>query len=119
MRASLSLLGLLGIFVLVGFLEAPTVSDRDEKSNYYTIHDETESVSSIVDEPSLPDSTQYVLEETREEKGEILEIYREYEIYKDENGIVTNRVPTSNYEYLRYNTEENDNNVADFEYDTE
>lgn len=114
MRVIFSILGLLGVFVLVGFLEAQTVMD-DRKSNHYILNDETESVSVTMEEPTLPSSTQYVLEETIEKNREIIETYREYEIYEDENGIVVKRVPTSNYNYLSYSTGEEDQ-VTEFEY---
>jgi len=48
----------------------------------------------------------YTLEMMLEDKtkvdGYIVETYREYEIYKNENGEVIKKVPTSNYDYIRY-----------------
>ncbi|MUK87973.1 hypothetical protein GMD78_06120 [Ornithinibacillus sp. L9] len=105
MKTSVYLLGLVAIFILVGFLEAQTIMDNEKKTNHYNFTDETESVNAS-GEPNLPSSTQYVLEESREEDGEIVEVYGEYEIYEDENGVVVERVPTSNYEFLRYKEEE-------------
>ena len=43
-----------------------------------------------------------VLESKSEIDDDIVETYREYEIYKDENGQVIKKVPTSNFDYLRY-----------------
>ncbi len=43
-----------------------------------------------------------VLESKSEVDDDIVETYPEYEIYKDENGQVVKKVPTSKYEYLRY-----------------
>jgi hypothetical protein len=34
--------------------------------------------------------------------GYIVETYREYEVYKDEEGNVTKKVPTSQYDELKY-----------------
>lgn len=45
---------------------------------------------------------EFILEEVKEEGNYIIEVYREYEIYKDENGNIIERIPTSNYNYLRY-----------------
>ncbi|MFD3447370.1 hypothetical protein ACFDTO_22520 [Microbacteriaceae bacterium 4G12] len=42
------------------------------------------------------------LESKKEEGGYVIETYREYEIYKDENGKVVETVPTANFNYLRY-----------------
>ncbi|WP_456274840.1 hypothetical protein [Bacillus sp. AK031] len=44
----------------------------------------------------------YFFDAKLEEDGYIVEIYREYEIYKDANGKVIKEVPTSNFEYIRY-----------------
>lgn len=43
-----------------------------------------------------------VFEGTKIVEGAKVETYREYEIYKDENGHVVKEIPTSNYNYLRY-----------------
>jgi hypothetical protein len=45
---------------------------------------------------------EYIFDAKLEEDGYIVEIYREYEIYKDANGKVIKEVPTSNFEYIRY-----------------
>ena len=47
-------------------------------------------------------SLDMVLEEKTEIDGYIVETYREYEVYKDDKGQVIKKVPTSNYDYLRY-----------------
>jgi hypothetical protein len=38
----------------------------------------------------------------KKEDGYVVEIYREYEIYKDNNGKIIKSVPTSHFDYLRY-----------------
>ncbi|USK86950.1 hypothetical protein [Peribacillus asahii] len=38
----------------------------------------------------------------KKENGYLVEIYREYEIYKDNNGKIIKSIPTSHFEYLRY-----------------
>lgn len=43
-----------------------------------------------------------ILEDTSEVDGYVVETYREYEIYQDKNGQVINKVPTSNFDYIRY-----------------
>ena len=32
----------------------------------------------------------------------IIEEYREYEVFRDENGGILKSIPTSNYDYIRY-----------------
>jgi hypothetical protein len=50
----------------------------------------------------LPAELEYVFDAKFEEDGYIVEIYREFEIYKDANGEVIKQVPTSNFEYMKY-----------------
>ena len=64
--------------------------DTNEKSL------ETEEIA------ALNFSLEMVLESRSEVDDDIVETYREYEIYKEENGQVVKKVPTSKYEYLRY-----------------
>jgi hypothetical protein len=52
----------------------------------------------------------YTLEMIFEErmiKGDyIIEEYREYEVFRDENGGILKSIPTSNYDYIRYYKEQ-------------
>ncbi|WP_113927941.1 hypothetical protein [Bacillus sp. P14.5] len=50
----------------------------------------------------IPASLEYLFDAKFEEDGYIVEIYREYEIYRDVDGNVIKEVPTSNFEYMRY-----------------
>ncbi|MBB6446969.1 hypothetical protein [Bacillus benzoevorans] len=47
-------------------------------------------------------SLEMVFESKSKKDGYIVETYREYQFYRDENGQVIKKVPTSNYNYLRY-----------------
>ena len=47
-------------------------------------------------------SLEMVLESKSDIDDDIVETYQEYEIYKDENGQVIKKVPTSHFDYLRY-----------------
>lgn len=73
---------------------------------------EMEAVSSDSDEATSTDESEgpriqdfvleMILEDVSEVDGYVVETYREFEIYKDKNGQVINKVPTSNYDYIRY-----------------
>jgi hypothetical protein len=63
---------------------------------------ETTSTEEGGEEVAQNYTLEYVLEEKSEVDGYIVETYREYEIYKDEEGKVIKKNPTSNYNYLRY-----------------
>lgn len=67
----------------------------EEEANV-TVDEESEEVT------AQNYSLDMVLEETTEIDGYIVETYREYEVYKDDKGEVIKKVPTSNYDYLRY-----------------
>jgi hypothetical protein len=43
-----------------------------------------------------------VLEDREEVDGYIIETYREYEVYKDHDGVVTKKTPTSKTDTLKY-----------------
>jgi hypothetical protein len=51
--------------------------------------------------PQMP-ILEYKLVDTEFVNGYFVETYREFEIYKDENGEVLKSVPTSHFDYIRY-----------------
>jgi hypothetical protein len=62
-----------------------------------------EEYTQNADDPLLiPANLKYIFEEKNEVDGYIIETYREYEIYTDENGSIIKQIPTSNFEYLKY-----------------
>jgi hypothetical protein len=63
---------------------------------------EKEEDASINHAEVLSAELEYLFDAKFEEDGYIVEIYREYEIYKDATGNVVKEVPTSNFEYMRY-----------------
>jgi hypothetical protein len=105
MNTKLLLIGALLILVLAAFLDSPV---ETKGSTYYsTNEDETIGVGSppMENPVSSYTSLEYRLEEMKEVDGYIVETYREYEVHEDEDGNVVIRIPTSNYNYLRYKSE--------------
>ncbi|SHG27441.1 RNA-binding protein [Ornithinibacillus halophilus] len=103
MRVGLYVLGVLAVIVAVSFIETDAV-EKDE-ANYIVYEDEVPtSVNQPTASTDIPtfSSLESVLEETKEVDGNYVEVYREYEIYRDENDVIIKREPTSNYNYLRY-----------------
>ena len=47
-----------------------------------------------------------IFEERMIEGDYVIEEYREYEVSRDKNGEIIKSVPTSNYDYIRYYTEQ-------------
>lgn len=54
------------------------------------------------DEAFASYSLEMILEEKNLDGDYVIEEYREYEVYRDENGKMVKSVPTSNFDYLRY-----------------
>jgi hypothetical protein len=71
-------------------IEAVTMPDENEGE---TEVDQTES--------SIP-TLEYILENTEEVDGYLVETYREYEFYSDENGKMIKKVPTNHFDFIRY-----------------
>ena len=97
---------LLFVFLLVGFLDSQDHRPMESSNLPGSVEeDDTEVNSSEGASPSNTWELEMVLEGTKIVDGSKVETYREYEIYKDENGTIVKRVPTSNYNYLRYEKE--------------
>lgn len=104
MKSKIALLG--GLLVLVGaaFLDAPP--GTSEKSNYFHIsEDDTVDANVQTTKRSVSSSYEYVLDSMNEVEGYIVESYREYEIHRDTEGNEIVRIPTENYQYLKYHKE--------------
>ncbi|MGG3890999.1 hypothetical protein [Metabacillus fastidiosus] len=102
MKKIITLLFILTIIVFVSYFKSsekeyvtsfPSFSNEDSTVTTAVESDE-EKLSLSVLEKKLVGST-YI-------DGYEVEVYREYEVYKDENGEIIESIPTSNYDYLRY-----------------
>ncbi|UOQ45599.1 hypothetical protein MUN89_06565 [Halobacillus salinarum] len=104
MKKMSSFIVLLAVFLLVGFVDSPQITDLYETAVFSVSPNnaEAEEVFAPQDTPSHYSSLEMYLERKDQVGDYIVETYREYEIYKDTNGTITKKVPTSNYNYLRY-----------------
>jgi hypothetical protein len=116
----LPLVGIAIIFIVVGYLESPysvmnkpyatslsipyevAIAEESEPVSIEENDDTNEKSLETEEIAALNFSLEMVLESRSEVDDDIVETYREYEIYKDKNGQVIKKVPTSKYEYLRY-----------------
>jgi hypothetical protein len=102
------LIGFLGLMFLCIYLiylnisgsQPVTSIDSIETGAAVQVDSETNEELSEVILPEL----EYMHEESEDEEvdGYIVETYREYEIYKDQEGNIIKQVPTSNFDYIRY-----------------
>jgi hypothetical protein len=72
-------------------VEAIAITEQDVETDA-----EVDPTDSII--PSL----EYIFESQEEVDGYMIETYREYEIYRDENGDMIKKVPTSHFDFLKY-----------------
>ena len=92
----------LGLFfiLLLGVMEL-TINEVFKSSS-----DDAVTVSSFKDESELQNeqipSLEMFLVSQEDEGEEIVETYREYEVYFNEKGEMEKKEPTSHYEYIRY-----------------
>jgi hypothetical protein len=97
---------LLVIFLFAGYLDSQDHRPMESSNLPGSVEEEdTEAISSEESSTSTTWELEMVLEGTKIVDGSKVETYREYEIYKDEEGNIVKRVPTSNYNYLRYDSE--------------
>ena len=117
MKIYVPFVGILLTFIVIGYLESPyswfnkkyatvtsipyEVAMAEQSETIST--DETKEGSGQTEEiVALNFSLEMVLENKSVIDDVIVETYQEYEIYKDENGQVIKKVPTSHFDYLRY-----------------
>ncbi|MCM3236694.1 hypothetical protein M3589_03030 [Heyndrickxia oleronia] len=96
---------LLFILLTMAFLDHKTEVDALKVPvSIATMGNDQENQSTKLNEPF---DLEFKLVDTKEDKdeGEIVETYQEFEVYKDENGVVTKEVPTNHYNYLTYSTD--------------
>lgn len=103
MKTKLAILGSLVVLALSAFLNTPP---SNLESNYYSTDEET-TAGAKVEPVARSTSTfyEFMLEDMKQVDGYIVETYREYEVHEDAEGDVIIRIPTENYQYLRYQSE--------------
>jgi hypothetical protein len=107
----LTIVGLLVCLGLVFYYDASIQSTTNEfRSSILYTPEEIEAVAiqtvdvaeeTEVTEAMIPE-LEYQLEKQENVAGYIVETYREYEIYSDENGNIIKKVPTSHLDFIRY-----------------
>ncbi|MGE6260359.1 hypothetical protein ACQKCU_21170 [Heyndrickxia sporothermodurans] len=93
---------LIGTFFLLGYFNY--VTEQEMSHIHATIPVSNSDEGGQDESSSLNPIFEYKLVKTTEDKNEgyVIETYQEFEIYKDENGIIYKSTPTKNYHYLKY-----------------
>ncbi|MED4403783.1 hypothetical protein ABET41_03710 [Metabacillus fastidiosus] len=102
MKKIITLLFILTIIVFVSYFES---SEKEYVTSFPAFSSEGSTVTTAVESDkeklSLPVLEKKLVGSTYIDGYEV-EVYREYEVYKDEDGEIIESIPTSNYNYLRY-----------------
>jgi hypothetical protein len=105
LKQTIGLIGLMLLCIYLVFINkqiSQTNSDIEYLETDASVQNESETNDDLL-ELILPE-LEYLHEKDKDEEveGYIVETYREYEIYKDQDGNIIKQVPTSNFNYLRY-----------------
>ncbi|WP_226670081.1 hypothetical protein [Metabacillus litoralis] len=95
---------LVAVILVIGYLDSPLFSQKEDFVTSLPLPVE-ESTSANAQENKQVESfleleSKFV--ELREEDGYTVEVYQEFEVYKDKEGNLVESIPTTNYHYLRY-----------------
>lgn len=102
MKKTLSLVLVVLMLAFVFMLETPTASINKNYVHFYSDMDATNEVNNNLEEIDGAPILEYRLEDTSIDGGFLIEMYREYEIYKNQNDDIVKIVPTDHTEYLHY-----------------
>lgn len=123
MKKILPIAGLLFAILIISYFESPysiinseyaqvanipnevLLAEDQEANNTAPAETKAEEVANTEEDEeiaALNYSLEMVLENKAKKDGYIVETYREYEFYRDANGRVIKKVPTSNQNTLRY-----------------
>ncbi|MHC0038259.1 hypothetical protein [Pseudoneobacillus sp. C159] len=115
MNKFLSLVGVLLCLGLAFYYDSSTASLTNEfRASILYTPEEMETVSMqdevrIEEETDETDQTEgiiptfeYLLEKTEELDGYVVETYREYEFYRNDNGQLLKKIPTKHLDFIRY-----------------
>ncbi len=126
MKKTLPLFGFIIVVMMIMYLDSPysllnkdyvevtSVPNEVILAELEALEEESETVSSDSNkdvgdenageaEEAFADHTlEMILEEKTVDGDYIIEEYREYEVYRDQDGEVIKSLPTSNVDYLRY-----------------
>jgi hypothetical protein len=104
-----TILFLLFIFGTTAYLETTTVKEEDTSgflTSIPTVHEDEVTIADDQIEDGLLNSMIPTLEDklvdTQLIDGYVVEEYREYEVYRDQEGKILKSVPTTNYSYIKY-----------------
>ncbi|WP_026905834.1 hypothetical protein [Paucisalibacillus globulus] len=104
MNKKLSLLGAFLVLAVTALLDTPTNSKAD--SMYYNFDNENSMEADAQNvQRTASYSYEFLLDDMQEVDDYIVETYKEYQVHEDTEGNIISRIPTTNYQYLKYEKE--------------
>lgn len=107
MKKITPLLILVAAIAIIGYMDSPLFAEREDAITSLPVPTEETASANASNDQSNQESQQIPLLESKlveitEDDGYFVEVYREYEVYKDHEGNIIESKPTENYQYLRY-----------------
>jgi len=94
---------IVAVVAMIGYLDSPQFFEKEQAIVSIPVPaDDAETATTETEESAALPEFENRLVDLKEEDGYAVEVYQEYEVYKDEQGNVIERIPTENYHYLRY-----------------
>jgi hypothetical protein len=95
------------LIAIIGYFDSPLFAEKEDSISRIPLPTDETASANASNEQSSEESQQLPILETKlvditEEDGFVVEVYREYEVIKDEEGNIIESTPTENYQYLRY-----------------
>ncbi|MGM0876280.1 MAG: hypothetical protein ACQEWV_16290 [Bacillota bacterium] len=91
---------------IIGYFDSALFAEKEDLISSFPIPTEGTASATISNENNEQSQQKPILEtklvDITEDDGYVVEVYREYEVYKDEEGNIIENKPTENYQYLRY-----------------
>ncbi|WP_026560334.1 hypothetical protein [Bacillus sp. J37] len=90
--------------VVIGYFDSPKFAEKEQAISTFPVPEEETTSATAAEEEEIkgiPELESRLVDMYLED-GYSVEVYQEYEVYKDEQGNVIERVATENYNYLRY-----------------
>lgn len=89
---------------IIGYFDSPKFAEKEQSVSTFPFPEEETTSATAAEEEEIKGIPELEnrLVDMYQEDGYSIEVYQEYEVYKDEQGNVIERVPTENYDYLRY-----------------
>ena len=98
---------IVAVIAIIGYFDSSQFAEKEAAITSFPLPtDDTTSANATNDQESEQSKQVPILEtklvDVTEDAGYVVEVYREFEVYKDEEGEIIERIPTENYQYLRY-----------------